>query len=103
MTKHREGKVYLVGAGCGEAGLITVRGAELLKACDAVVYDDLIDNSLMDLVSPEAIKLYMGKRRGSHSAPQEEICNTLIELASRGLCVVRLKGGDPLVFGRGGE
>ena len=103
MTKHREGKVYLVGAGCGEAALITVRGAELLKACDAVVYDDLIDNSLMDLVSPEAIKLYMGKRRGSHSAPQEEICNTLIELASRGLCVVRLKGGDPLVFGRGGE
>ena len=98
-----KGIVYLVGAGCGEADLITVRGMELLTHCDAVVYDDLIDASLPELAPPGAEKIYMGKRRGSHSAPQEEINRTLIELARKGLKVVRLKGGDPLVFGRGGE
>ncbi|MBQ3107746.1 MAG: uroporphyrinogen-III C-methyltransferase [Firmicutes bacterium] len=97
------GKVYLVGAGCGEADLITVRGAKLLQSCDAVVYDDLIDSELLDLVPPYAEQLYMGKRRGHHSAPQSEINETLIHLARSGKIVVRLKGGDPFVFGRGGE
>ncbi|MBE6036959.1 MAG: uroporphyrinogen-III C-methyltransferase [Clostridiales bacterium] len=97
------GKVYLVGAGCGEADLITVRGAKLLQSCDAVVYDDLIDSELLELVPPYAEQLYMGKRRGHHSAPQSEINETLIRLARSGKIVVRLKGGDPFVFGRGGE
>ena len=95
--------VFLVGAGCGPANLITVRGLRLLEQCDAVVYDDLIDRELL-LAAPEhARRIYMGKRQGKHGASQEEICETLIRLAREGLRVVRLKGGDPYVFGRGGE
>lgn len=97
------GKVYLVGAGCGAADLITVRGRRLLQRCDAVVYDDLIDHTLLEVVPVGAQCIYMGKRSGRHSAPQEEICAKLIELARGGKTVVRLKGGDPYVFGRGGE
>lgn len=98
-----QGCVYLVGAGCGGPGLLTLRGAELLRACDCVVYDDLIAADLLALVPDHAEKLYMGKRSGKHSATQEEICATLIDRASMGKQVVRLKGGDPFVFGRGGE
>lgn len=97
------GCVYLVGAGCGEADLITLRGLRLLRRCDAVVYDDLIDLQLLDLAPEGAQRLYMGKRSGRHSAPQEEICALLAGLARQGKTVVRLKGGDPFVFGRGGE
>ncbi len=97
------GTVYLVGAGCGGADLITVRGQRLLSACDAVVYDDLIDPALLRLVPPHAELVYMGKRSGRHSAPQEEISAVLIQKAREGKRVVRLKGGDPFVFGRGGE
>lgn len=97
------GRVYLVGAGCGPAGWITLRGYRLLQTCDAVVYDDLIAPELLDAVPPQARRLYMGKRLGRHSAPQEEISQTLITLAQAGHTVVRLKGGDPFVFGRGGE
>lgn len=97
------GEVYLVGAGCGRADLITVRGLRLLERCDAVVYDDLIDPALLEYVPAGARTLYMGKRSGHHSAPQEEIAAALIALAQEGLTVVRLKGGDPFVFGRGGE
>lgn len=100
---HTKGSVALVGAGCGKADLITVRGRTLLKQCEAVVYDDLIDPELLQYVSENAEQIYMGKRCGHHSAPQEEINQTLIELANRGLKVVRLKGGDPYIFGRGGE
>ena len=99
----KPGRVYLVGAGCGPADLITVRGRTLLRACDAVVYDDLIAPELLDEVPPHAEKLYMGKRSGRHSAAQSEICAALIALAREGKTVVRLKGGDPFVFGRGGE
>ena len=98
-----KGRVYLVGAGCGEADLITVRGLELLRRCDAVVYDDLIDQALLDAAPAEAERIYMGKRLGRHSAPQGEISRVLVEKASEGKTVVRLKGGDPFVFGRGGE
>ncbi|MGM9537780.1 MAG: siroheme synthase CysG [Candidatus Onthomonas sp.] len=97
------GSVALVGAGCGKADLITLRGLRLLQQCQAVVYDDLIDPALLDAVPESARKIYMGKRSGAHSAPQEEINRTLIALAREGLQVVRLKGGDPYLFGRGGE
>lgn len=97
------GSVALVGAGCGKADLITLRGLRLLQQCQAVVYDDLIDPALLDAVPESAQRVYMGKRSGAHSAPQEEINAKLIELAQSGLKVVRLKGGDPYLFGRGGE
>ena len=97
------GRVALVGAGCGKADLITLRGLWLLRQCQAVVYDDLIDTALLDEAPESAARIYMGKRSGSHAAAQSEICDKLIELARAGLQVVRLKGGDPYLFGRGGE
>lgn len=97
------GRVYLVGAGCGPMDLITLRGLRLLQTCDVVIYDDLIDLELLSVIPPQAEQIYMGKRRGRHSAAQEEISQVLIEKAREGRTVVRLKGGDPFVFGRGGE
>ncbi len=96
------GMVYLVGAGCAP-GLITVRGMALLRACDAVVHDDLIDSALIDAAPEGAERLYVGKRGGRRSMAQSEINGLLIGLAQTGKRVVRLKGGDPFVFGRGGE
>ena len=101
--KERVGSVCLVGAGCGRGDFITLRGLEALRQCDAVAYDDLIAEELLSAVPDRAEKWYMGKRSGRHSASQEEICGTLIALARQGKRVVRLKGGDPFVFGRGGE
>lgn len=97
------GSIALVGAGCGRADLITLRGLRLLKRCQAVVYDDLIDDALLHAAPESALRIYMGKRSGSHAASQSEIEQKLIELARAGLQVVRLKGGDPYLFGRGGE
>lgn len=97
------GRVALVGAGCGRADLITVRGLRLLQQCRAIVYDDLIDSALLDIAPAGAERIYVGKRSGRHSAPQAEINAALIALAQRGGLTVRLKGGDPYVFGRGGE
>lgn len=99
----KQGCVYLVGAGCGRADLLTLRGKARLEGCDAVVYDDLIDPAILDFAPLDAQRIYMGKRRGKHSAPQEEISVKLVELADQGKVVVRLKGGDPFLFGRGGE
>ena len=99
----RTGKVYLVGAGCGAADLITLRGLRLLERCGAVVYDDLLDPALLDAAPEGAERLYVGKRQGRHSMAQEEINALLISKAREGKTVVRLKGGDPFVFGRGGE
>ena len=96
------GSVTLVGAGCGKADLITVRGLRMLQQCQAVVYDDLIDPALLSAAPERALRIYMGKRSGHHSASQEEINRKLIALAQSGLHVVRLKGGDPYLFGRGG-
>lgn len=97
------GKVYLVGAGCGAADLITLRGLRLLERCGAVVYDDLLAPELPDAAPAGAERIYVGKRRGWHSMTQEEINALLISKAREGKTVVRLKGGDPFVFGRGGE
>jgi uroporphyrinogen III methyltransferase / synthase len=97
------GIVFLIGAGPGDPGLITVRGRDLLRTADVVVYDRLIDPRLLDEAPPHAERLFAGKARGAHHLAQEEINELLITLARRGGRVVRLKGGDPFVFGRGGE
>jgi uroporphyrinogen III methyltransferase/synthase len=97
------GTVYLVGAGPGDPELITVRGRDLIAAADALVVDALVSERLLDSVTPGAEIHHAGKRAGEHSATQAEINALLIELAARHRTVVRLKGGDPFVFGRGGE
>lgn len=98
-----KGMVYLVGAGPGDAGLLTLRGAELLARADVVVYDALVNEDLLRLAPPGAQLIYAGKRSGSHAIPQDELNRLLVEKARAGKCVVRLKGGDPYIFGRGGE
>lgn len=98
-----KGRVCLVGAGCGSADLLTLRGKDRLAHCGCVVYDDLIDPAILNFAPVEAERIYVGKRNGRHSTPQTEINAKLIELARAGKVVVRLKGGDPFVFGRGGE
>jgi uroporphyrinogen III methyltransferase / synthase len=97
------GMVYLVGAGPGDPGLITVRAREHLERCDVVVYDYLVHPALLASCRPEARRIYVGKKAGFHSRPQDEIEEILVREAQAGHCVVRLKGGDPFVFGRGGE
>jgi len=99
----KKGKVYLVGAGPGDAGLITVRGAELLRIADCIVYDRLANPLLLRYAKPDAEVIEAGKRAGSHSYKQHEINELLIEKAMHGKAVVRLKGGDPCIFGRGAE
>src|SRR5262245_48458572 len=96
------GTVALVGAGPGDPGLITVRGLQLLRRAQIVVYDRLVHPSLLD-EAPRARRLFAGKASGHHALPQEQITALLILHARRGRRVVRLKGGDPFVFGRGGE
>src|SRR5580658_9230844 len=96
-------KVYLVGAGPGDPGLITWKGRKLLAIADCILYDNLANEHLLDLAPKTCERIYVGKKKSSHAFPQEEICAMLIERARRGLNVVRLKGGDPFIFGRGGE
>ena len=98
-----KGTVYLVGAGPGDAGLLTLRGAELLSRADVVVYDALINKDLLRLAPKTAEFIYGGKRSKEHAIPQEELSKLLVAKAREGKTVVRLKGGDPYVFGRGGE
>jgi uroporphyrin-III C-methyltransferase len=97
------GKVYLVGAGPGDPGLLTVRGLELLRSAQVIVYDQLVNPVLLNEAASSTDKIFVGKRPGEHCIAQEEINQVLIGYARLGHEVVRLKGGDPFVFGRGGE
>lgn len=97
------GKVYLVGAGPGDPGLMTLKGKALLECADVVVYDALVSPPILAMVNPQAKLINAGKRSGMHSLMQSEITQLLIESAQTAAIVVRLKGGDPFVFGRGGE
>ncbi len=96
-------KVYLVGAGPGDPELITVKAKRLLAQADSILYDHLANSDLLDLAPASAERLYVGKKKSDHALSQEEICELLVDRGKRGLNVVRLKGGDPFIFGRGGE
>ena len=100
--------VYLVGAGPGDPGLLTVKGRDILTAAEVLLYDDLVDPRVLTLAPAAAIKIDVGKARrggqtGRHATPQDTITALLVDYGRGGACVVRLKGGDPFVFGRGGE
>ena len=100
---QKTGKVWLVGAGPGDIGLFTLKGKEILEQADTVVYDNLIGDAVLALIPDAAEKLDVGKRAGNHPVKQEEINRILLDKAKEGKRVVRLKGGDPFLFGRGGE
>ncbi len=97
------GQVYLVGAGPGDPGLFTLRGKSLLECADVVIHDALVSAPILAMINPQAVVIDAGKRRGRHSLAQEEINQLIIDQAKDHAVVVRLKGGDPFVFGRGGE
>ncbi|XFA73685.1 uroporphyrinogen-III C-methyltransferase [Thermosynechococcaceae cyanobacterium Okahandja] len=97
------GKVYLVGAGPGDVGLLTVRAKSLLECADVVLYDALISPEILQIINPHARQIHVGKRRGNHTLSQAQISEQLIALAHEHAVIVRLKGGDPFIFGRGGE
>ncbi len=99
----KPGMVYLVGAGPGDPGLFTLKGKNLLECADVVVYDALVSPQILAMVNSQAEQINAGKRRGAHSMLQPEITQLLIDKAQTAAIVVRLKGGDPFVFGRGGE
>ncbi len=101
--KKAKGKVYLIGAGPGDPSLFTLKGKAILQKADVIVYDYLASDSLLHYAQPMAERIYVGKISGNHAMPQEEITALLVKKGQEGLCVARLKGGDPYIFGRGGE
>jgi uroporphyrin-III C-methyltransferase/precorrin-2 dehydrogenase/sirohydrochlorin ferrochelatase len=103
IERQREGKVFLVGAGPGDPELLTVRAVKVVGAADVLVYDRLVGASIVELAPARARRIYVGKERSNHTLPQADISALLVRLARKGNRVVRLKGGDPFVFGRGGE
>src|SRR5262249_51043802 len=97
------GKVYLIGAGPGDPGLLTLKGKRCLEEADVVIYDYLVDERILTFARADAQLVYAGKKSGGDSRPQAEINYLMLEHAQRGCVVARLKGGDPFLFGRGGE
>ncbi|MBL9189356.1 MAG: uroporphyrinogen-III C-methyltransferase [Opitutaceae bacterium] len=102
-TNQNPGKVFLVGAGPGDVELLTMKAARLIRAAGAIVHDHLVSREILALARPEAELVFVGKKGGGFCCPQRDIEGTLIRLAHEGKNVVRLKGGDPFIFGRGGE
>ncbi len=99
----KTGRIYLVGAGPGDPDLLTVKALKALKKADVVVYDRLISDEILDLIGPGAARIFVGKAASNHHLPQEDINALLVKLAKTSHTIVRLKGGDPFVFGRGSE